>query len=57
MEVSTRVTACRPCRHPARRKQPWLLGQDLSLFVYDNNHDHGDDNDDDDDHGDDNEED
>ena len=39
VEVSTRVTACSPCRHPARRKQPCFLGQDLSLFVYNDDHD------------------
>ena len=51
VEVSTRVTACSPWRHPARRKQPWFFGQDLSLFVFSNDHDdaHGDDNDDGDD--------
>ena len=39
VEVSTRVTACSPCRHPARRKQPCFLGQDLSLLVYNDDHD------------------
>ena len=39
VEVSTRVTACSPWRHPARRKQPWILGQDLSFFVFNNDHD------------------
>ena len=52
MEVSTRVTACSPWRHPARRKQP-------CLFVYNNDHDddHSDDNEEDDamDHDDDDE--
>ena len=52
VEVSTRVTACSPWRHPARRKQP-------CLFVYNNDHDddHSDDNEEDDamDHDDDDE--
>ena len=39
VDVSTRVTACSPCRHPARRKQPCFLGQDLSLLVYNDDHD------------------